>query len=83
MAGTGALNAASGYFVTLAVWRGSPSMLAPFFYSQIFWATLIGWLGFATLPDRWTWLGTAIIIASGIYIWHRERFRRRLAQTQP
>ena len=49
------------------------SILAPVFYIQIFLATLAGVIFFGTWPTVWTLAGGAIIIAAGIYIWHRER----------
>jgi drug/metabolite transporter (DMT)-like permease len=53
------------------------SLLSPFSYSQMLWATLIGYAVFGNLPDAPTWTGAAIIIASGIYTLHRERVRAR------
>jgi len=49
------------------------SVIAPTHYSLIIWSTFYGWLVFGQLPDRWTWLGAAIIVATGLYIMHRER----------
>jgi drug/metabolite transporter (DMT)-like permease len=49
------------------------SMLAPFSYLQLAWATASGYLLFGDLPDRWTVLGAMIIVLSGLYIWYRER----------
>ena len=49
------------------------SLLAPFAYTQLIWMTLSGIIIFGDWPDRMTLLGAAIIIASGIYVWHRER----------
>ena len=42
----------------------------------------IGYLIFANFPDLWTWIGAAIIIASGLYIALRERRRRAEAIAQ-
>lgn len=59
-------------------------VLAPVHYSLILWATFYGWLVFDQLPDRWTWLGAAIIVATGLYIVNREwmlaRERTRMAR---
>lgn len=49
------------------------SVLAPMHYSLIIWGTFWGWLVFDQLPDLWTWVGAAIIIATGLYLIHRER----------
>jgi len=71
------LCAASGHFlVILAYERVRAATLAPFGYFEIVTATLLGFFIFGDFPDRFTWLGIAIIIASGIYISNRERTRR-------
>ena len=53
------------------------AILAPLQYSMIVWSTGLSWLVFSQLPDRWTLLGAAIIIASGLYTLHRERLATR------
>ncbi len=68
----------AGQWLTVLAHRLAPaSVLAPFSYSQLIWATLGGWLVFDNLPDEWTLVGAAIIIASGVYTAHRERIRAR------
>ena len=69
----GAIGGGSHYIIIKAHQRASASILAPFQYFQIIWATVYGLLIFDTAPDGWTWLGTAIIIASGLYVWAREQ----------
>ena len=56
------------------------SLLAPFQYIQMLWATLLGWVVFNSLPDVWTSIGAALIIGAGLYIWLREA---RIRQTTP
>lgn len=58
---------------------GPVSLVVPIDYSSLLWATLYGWLLFAVLPTAATWIGAPIIIASGLYIVHREHRRRRAA----
>lgn len=48
-------------------------VLAPVHYSIILWATFYGFFVFGQLPDGWTLLGCAIIVASGLYTLNRER----------
>ncbi len=48
------------------------SVIAPFGYTSLVWAVGFGFMIFGDLPDRWTVIGAAIIIASGLYIYHRE-----------
>jgi drug/metabolite transporter (DMT)-like permease len=73
----GVLNLIAQYFQVRAFCLGPASLLAPFSYSSIVISTAIGALWFGTFPDGWTWAGTAIVIASGLYVWHRERVRAR------
>ncbi len=47
------------------------SSIAPFMYSQIFWAIGLGYLFFGALPDQYSLLGAVIVIISGIYLLHR------------
>ena len=56
------------------------SVLQPFNYTLLVWATGIGFLVFGDLPDFWTVLGASIIVTSGLYVWWRERVR---AQERP
>jgi drug/metabolite transporter (DMT)-like permease len=51
------------------------SVLQPFNYTLLVWATGIGFVVFGDLPDLWTVVGAAIIVASGLYVWWRERVR--------
>ena len=44
-------------------------------YTIIIWASFYGFLLFGQFPDLWTWIGAAIITASGLYVMHRERVR--------
>lgn len=61
----------------------STTSLAPYPYLQIVWMTLLGYLVFGQLPDRWTILGAGIIVASGLYIVHRERQLRLKNRAAP
>ncbi len=67
-----------GHLFQIAAYRRAPaSTLAPFVYLQIISATSVGWLVWGHFPDALTWLGIAIICASGICIgvveWRRGR----------
>ena len=55
-------------------------VLAPFLYTQIVWMTLSDYVFFGEVPDRWTFAGSSIVIASGLYVLHRERIRAREAR---
>ncbi len=70
--------ASGGQWVVILAHRIAPaSLLAPFFYSQLLWVSVLGFLVFGNLPDIWTIAGATIIAASGLYTAHRERVRRQ------
>lgn len=58
-----------GHFLMIRAFREAPaSTLAPLLYVQLIWATLLGWLVFAHLPDRWAVLGMLVVGASGLWL---------------
>lgn len=60
------------YCMIKAFTNAEASAIAPYTYSNLIWATLIGFFVFGALPDVWTYVGAGIIIAAGLYIMHRE-----------
>jgi drug/metabolite transporter (DMT)-like permease len=63
-----------GHQVLTIAHRYAPaSTLAPFNYVQMIYMTVSSWVIFAQPPDRYVLLGAAVVAASGIYIWLRER----------
>jgi drug/metabolite transporter (DMT)-like permease len=83
MAGIGLSAALGHYLIILAFERAPASVLAPLGYGEIVMATLIGYFVFGDFPDRWTWLGIAIVVASGTYVLLRERGRRPVEALEP
>ena len=70
----------------LATWAhrlADASLLAPVIYIQIILAAIAGVVVFDTWPTLWTLGGGMIIIAAGIYIWHRERYNNRALADEP
>jgi drug/metabolite transporter (DMT)-like permease len=65
--------------IVIAYRDAEVSVVAPFRYFSILTALLLGYLIFASLPDRISTMGILLIIASGVYTMHRERVRRREA----
>ncbi|WP_442595333.1 DMT family transporter [Parapusillimonas sp. JC17] len=60
---------ALGHLLQIQAYRYAPaSMLAPFLYLQIVSAATLGWLIWGQFPDPLTWLGIAVICASGVTI---------------
>jgi drug/metabolite transporter (DMT)-like permease len=69
-----------GHFTLIKAFEAAPApVITPFGYSSIVWATLLGLAIFGDLPDLPTFAGAAIIIASGLYVFHRERRAERAA----
>ncbi|MFO1284882.1 MAG: DMT family transporter [Burkholderiales bacterium] len=74
--------------LTLAFLRAPAAMLAPYTYVQVLWATIWGWLAFSQLPDAASFVGMAVIAASGVALAWQERRRaaamlRAGAATEP
>ena len=59
--------------IIFALQRVSAAVIAPFQYLEIIGATFWGYVFFSDFPDALTWLGIAIIVGSGIFIFYRER----------
>lgn len=64
------------YGVVVAMRSGEVSVVGPFRYAVILYALVIGWLVFGERPDGLTIAGIAIVLAAGLYTFHRERVRR-------
>lgn len=73
----GLIGFASHFTLVKAYSLANAAVVAPFSYSSLIWATLLGLLLFGELPDRWTVVGAVVIVGSGLYILYRERVRRR------
>ncbi|SFC61907.1 DMT family transporter [Tropicimonas isoalkanivorans] len=84
-AGWAALLAAStfivgGYLFSILTMRvGDIAFIAPFRYTSLLWALLLGLVVFGDWPDPLTLAGAAIVVATGIFTFHRER---KLARVQ-
>jgi drug/metabolite transporter (DMT)-like permease len=77
MVATGAF-ASFGHYLLIAGHRLAPAaVLSPFIYTELVWVIALGFLVFGDVPSRWTLAGSAIVVASGLYILHREQVRGR------
>jgi len=66
--------ASSGHYLMIAAHRLAPaSLLSTFIYSELVWVITLGYAVFGDVPDGFTLAGAAIVIASGLYIFHQER----------
>jgi drug/metabolite transporter (DMT)-like permease len=69
----GVLGGLGHYLLALAHRYAPASVIAPFLYQQVIYMALFGYLVFGDVPSAWVWLGAAIVIASGLYLFSRER----------
>jgi drug/metabolite transporter (DMT)-like permease len=77
--------ALTGHFFVYKAFGVAPvSVLAPFEYTALVWATLLGYFIFNELPGNQVWFGAAIIVISGmIIVWREARLSRSLHPTLP
>ncbi|MCI0434291.1 MAG: DMT family transporter [Gemmatimonadetes bacterium] len=75
LAGVGVLGALGQHFVTEAFRHAPASVVAPFEYTALLWAVALDWIFWDHAPNTRMFIGGAVIIASGLYLIHRERAR--------
>lgn len=75
LAGTG------HWLLTVAFMRGPASLIAPFTYVNMLWATAYGWILFGHLPDKASAMGMGIIVLSGVGLVIHEHRMARAART--
>ena len=63
--------------IIMALRSGDISAVAPFRYSALLWAMVLGYLVFGDVPDTMMVAGASIIVLSGLYAFYRERKRHR------
>lgn len=71
----GVLGSLGHYLLALAHRYAPSTVIAPFLYQQVFYMALFGYLVFGDIPGTPVWIGAAIVIGSGLYLFHRERQR--------
>ncbi|HEX6321765.1 MAG TPA: DMT family transporter [Burkholderiales bacterium] len=71
----GVLGGLGHYFLALAHRYAPATVIAPFLYQQVIYMALFGYLVFGDVPGAGVWIGAAIVIASGLYLFARERGR--------
>lgn len=68
LAATGVLGTAGQYWMIRAYRVGEATAVTPFVYFQLPFAAVIGFFGFGEVPDGWTFVGAAVIAATGLYL---------------
>lgn len=78
--GTASVFIIGGYLLSIMVMRvGDIAFVAAFRYTALVWAVVLGIAVFGEYPDRWTLIGSAIVVGMGMYTFYREH---RLRQQQ-
>jgi drug/metabolite transporter (DMT)-like permease len=72
----GVLGGVGHHLLALAHRYAPASVTAPFLYQQIIYMALFGYVVFGDVPAPAVWIGSPIVIASGLYLFARERSRR-------
>jgi len=73
----GVVGGVAQVLLTEAYASAQVSALGPYSYSSILWSVALGWLFWSDSPHWTTLAGAALIVASGLYILHRELARAR------
>lgn len=76
----GLVGGAAQWMLTEAWASAQVSAVAPYSYSALIWAMLLGWLVWGDVPGLAMLAGSALIVAAGLYILHRELVRRRMGK---
>ncbi len=69
----GVLGATGHYLLAVAHRYASSAVIAPFLYQQVIYMAAFGYLVFGDVPAPAVWVGAAIVIGAGLYLFHRER----------
>ena len=77
---TASVFLSGGYFLlTVAMRGGEMSLIAPFRYTGLLFAIVIGYLVWGDVPNAVAWAGIALLVMAGLYILQAGRLPRRLA----
>lgn len=80
LAGVGIIATVSHLFLTFALRFAPAATVAPLQYLEIVGATVIGYFVFDDFPEPLAWLGIAIIVGAGLYVFAREHQQERRAR---
>jgi drug/metabolite transporter (DMT)-like permease len=69
----GVFGAVGHYLLALAHRYAPASVTAPFLYQQVIYMAIFGYVVFGDVPAPAVWTGAAIVVASGLYLFYRER----------
>lgn len=67
------------YLLILGMREGEMSVIAPFRYTALLFALMMGWLVWGDVPNPLAWSGIAMLVGAGLYMLHSERSRSQAA----
>jgi len=77
LVGIGVISLGAQFSINRSLKLAPASVVVPYQYSMLVWAILFGYIGFGDVPDGSMLAGASIIVASGLYIFHREQIVSR------
>lgn len=78
LAGASVFLSSGYYLLTVSMRGGEMSVIAPFRYTGLMFALVLGFLVWGDVPNALAWAGIALLVASGLYVLHGERSRARV-----
>jgi drug/metabolite transporter (DMT)-like permease len=82
MASCGVIAAVALTLLTQAYRVAEANVVAPYEYTALIWSVLYGWLFWREWPDPVSWLGIAIIVGAGTYVFYREQVKGEANQAR-
>jgi drug/metabolite transporter (DMT)-like permease len=73
LSGFGAVSVVALFSINRSLKLAPASVVVPYQYTMLVWAILLGYVVFGDVPDRFMLAGSVIIVAAGLYIFHREQ----------
>lgn len=70
---------AAYWLIVDAMRHGRMSLVAPFRYTGVLYAIVLGYLVWGDVPNRLAWGGIALLVTAGLFVLYRERVRARIA----
>ena len=72
----GVIGGLGHFSFVIALRKSEASLLAPFAYFDLIFATILGIIFFSEYPDTYVIIGAFIIVSAGIYTWYREKLQK-------
>jgi drug/metabolite transporter (DMT)-like permease len=69
----GAVNFCAHFLIIESLRIGRAAVVAPFRYTSLLWSAVLGYAIWGDVPHGWVWIGSAILIASGLWIAHSQK----------